>query len=157
VSNAYHLHHGYPVVEPRGYEKDLLERAVEEARIKLLPALDLGPLTVFCTVPGGLSGKSEQVLGAYIVGTNKSPVIGMDLTGLRQSAKQDGVSWEFNVRATLARELGRAYGESLGARGDDENAVEAFADAFVVENLIDVDTLRHALESLEVRRHTRRR
>jgi hypothetical protein len=141
-SHDYDPEWDYECEVPTPADRTILIQCTNEACRRLLPALNICSLSVYCVAEGALG---HNTLGKFISGTSSAPVVVVDLATIRKASKQHGLNWVDQLRATIAHELAHAFEEANGYEAGNEEATENFARAFVTFGVVNVKTLREEL------------
>lgn len=126
----------YPVVEIESLDeidpmdRDRIGRIVSKAKSDLAPAMGFEGFDVFFVEACGIHG--GQSVAVYCSGTSSHPVVGFDLTLMRQGCEDEAIGFLHQFEISLAHELAHAYQESIGLDHDhedglDEDDAETFA------------------------------
>ncbi len=161
MSHDYQPSWDYPVVELDDLEsitdsekKHVLE-IITKAKKDFCPSLGFDDFEVFFVEPMGLSSwqNEESSVAVYCNGTHTRPVIGFDLTHMKEVCEDEQINFLTQVKVSLAHEIGHAYQESLGLdhehdAGFDEDEAEAFGRKWADWGEIDLALLNPELPKL---------
>lgn len=134
MSHDYQPHWDYPVIKPAAADQALIDAAIAAVKKDICPLLGIENFSVFCVKSGGFR---RGIVGIYVDGTASEPVVGIDIASLKKSSARYGIDWEPQITATLVHELAHAYEEAIGINFHDEDAVENFARAYVMDGEVD--------------------
>ena len=140
MSHDYDPNWDYPCIELQQIEELTpsdrieIERVIERARQELAPVMgfDEGFEVFFAEYLGRSSGDPADLpVAVYCNGTSSRPVIGFDLSAMREVCVQEGLGLVHQLDLSLAHELAHAYQEACGLDhehedGFDEHDAEQF-------------------------------
>ena len=118
------------LAEIDAFERTRIGEIVSKVKADLAPALGLSDFDVFFVEPAGIHG--GQSVAVFCSGTSSHPVVGFDLTAMKQGCEEEAISFLHQFEISLAHELAHAYQESIGLdheheEGFDEDDAETFA------------------------------